>query len=65
MGVCELSASAAQDLADIAEYTLLQFSLDQARRYRDELQSCFDALAANPKLGRAVGQWRRHLRAKD
>jgi toxin ParE1/3/4 len=54
MGVCELSAAAAEDLAEIAEFTMLQFGLEQSRRYRDGLQSCFEALAENPQIGRAV-----------
>ncbi|MDT8321100.1 MAG: type II toxin-antitoxin system RelE/ParE family toxin [Xanthomonadales bacterium] len=50
------SVRAAMDLEAIAEYTIERFGIGQARRYRDELKSCFDQLAANPKLGRRAEQ---------
>ncbi|WP_425500487.1 type II toxin-antitoxin system RelE/ParE family toxin [Parasphingorhabdus flavimaris] len=28
--------------------------MDQARRYRDQLQACFRSLLANPQLGRSA-----------
>jgi len=51
-----LSRLAAADLEEIAEYTIEHFGIDQARRYRDGLKTCFDQLAENPTLGREVEQ---------
>ena len=47
-----LSSCAQADLAGIADYTIETFGLRQARRYRDELETCFCNLAENPRLGR-------------
>jgi toxin ParE1/3/4 len=49
-----LSARAAGDIAGIADYTIEQFGVNQARRYRDGLETCFSALAENPLLGRST-----------
>ncbi len=48
-----LSSRAAADLAGIAAYTIETFGVDQARRYRDDLETCFRNLAENPRLGRS------------
>lgn len=45
---------AASDLAEIADYTIAEFGIDQARRYRDQLDACFRSLLANPQLGRSA-----------
>jgi len=42
-----LSRLAAADLEEIAEYTIERFGINQARRYRDGLKTCFDQLAEN------------------
>jgi toxin ParE1/3/4 len=47
-----LSRLAIADLAEIADYTIETFGIEQARVYRDGLEACFRALAANPNLGR-------------
>ena len=49
-----LSARAVTDLAEIADYTVATFGVEQARRYRDDLESCFEYLADNPLLGRSA-----------
>ncbi|MEO9624113.1 MAG: type II toxin-antitoxin system RelE/ParE family toxin [Qipengyuania citrea] len=51
-----LSRKAAGDLADIADYTIDSFGIEQARKYRDQLQTCFDSLLVNPMLGRSAGE---------
>lgn len=56
------SRRAVTDLEAIAEYTFKRFGLKQARRYREELSTCFDQLAENPKLGRRVEQLSTGLR---
>ena len=50
------SKRAAMDLEAIAEYAIERFGIERARRYRDELGTCFDQLAANPRLGRRAEQ---------
>lgn len=49
-----LSTRAAADLAQIADYTIEQFGIEQARRYRDALERCFATIAGNALLGRSA-----------
>lgn len=49
-----LSRRAASDLAEIADYTISEFGIDQARQYRDQFQACFQSLLDNPQLGRSA-----------
>lgn len=39
-------------LAEIADFTLQQWGLEQTRRYPDSLERCFGRIAANPEIGR-------------
>ena len=57
-----LSRLAANDLEEIAEYTIERFGIEQARRYRDGLKTCFIQLANNPAIGRKAEQLIRGLR---
>jgi len=57
-----LSRLASADLEEIAEYTIERFGIEQARRYRDGLKTCFDQLANNPALGKRSEQLMRGLR---
>jgi toxin ParE1/3/4 len=54
MAELRLSRRAASDLAEIADYTIAEFGIDQARLYRDQLDACFRSLLANPQLGRSA-----------
>jgi len=49
-----LSARAENDLADIADYTIAEFGIPQARKYRDQFGACFASLVDNPYLGRSA-----------
>ncbi len=49
-----LTSLAETDLAGIADYTIQTLGIEQARRYRDSLETCFTSLAANPRLGRSA-----------
>lgn len=51
-----ISRRAAEDLADIADFTIAEFGVAQARKYRDQFQACFDSLLANPLLGRSADE---------
>ncbi len=57
-----LSVRAAGDIAGIADYTIERFGIDQARRYRDGLERCFETLAENPLLGRSAEELAPDLR---
>ncbi len=65
MASYRLSRKAAADLEAIATYTIEQFGIDQARRYRDSLGSRFEQLVESPKLGRRAEQLARGLRRLD
>ena len=62
MADVRLSSRAEIDLAGIADYTIETFGVEQARRYRDDLEACFLNLAENPRLGRSVEQFAPGLR---
>lgn len=49
-----LSRRADDDIADIANYTIENSGLEQARRYRDGLERCFQMLAKHPLRGRSA-----------
>ena len=54
MAEYRLSKRAEKDLAEIADYTIETFGIEQSRRYRDGLNTCFQTLADNPILGRSA-----------
>jgi toxin ParE1/3/4 len=56
MGDYRLTSSAESDLAEIADYTIENFGIEQARHYRDALEACFQTIADNPKLGREADE---------
>jgi len=49
-----ISTRAAADIRGIARFTIQTFGVNQARRYRDEMQRCFESLAESPMLGRSA-----------
>ena len=57
-----LTSRAESDLAEIADYTIETFGIEQARRYRDALEICFQAIADNPSLGREADKLAPKLR---
>lgn len=57
-----LSRLAVADLEEIAEYTIDRFGIEQARRYRDGLKTCFVQLANNLTIGRKAEQLKPGLR---
>ena len=54
MAELRLSRRAASDLAEIADYTIAEFGIEQARLYRDQFNACFCSLLANPQRGRSA-----------
>lgn len=46
-----LTEQAEDDLANVADYTIARFGVEQAREYRDGLFRAFDLLIAFPFLG--------------
>jgi toxin ParE1/3/4 len=65
MGDFRLTSRAESDLTEIADYTIETFGIEQARRYRDALESCFQMIADNPKLGRSADRFAPKLRCYD
>ncbi len=59
------SQRADADLDDIYDYSVEQFGLNQALRYRDELESCFAMLAEHPRIGRTSDTIRRGVRRHE
>src|ERR1700722_2267423 len=57
-----LSKRADSDIAGIADYTIRQFGINQARRYRDGLEKIFRRLAEYPNSGRSAGHLAHRLR---
>lgn len=51
-----LSRRAETDLTEIADYTITEFGIAQARIYRDQFEACFNSLVGNPQLGRSAGE---------
>ena len=60
-----LSAQADTDLAGIADYTIETFGIEQARRYRDGMESAFQNLADNQLLGQSADFLAPQLRRLD
>lgn len=50
----EISAQAADDIADIITFTIAHFGERQAREYSAGIYNSFDLLGDNPKIGKAV-----------
>lgn len=57
-----ISRRAEADIASIANYTIAAFGIEQARRYRDQLQACLDSIRDNPSLGRSAAELASGLR---
>jgi toxin ParE1/3/4 len=62
MSSYRLSRLAATDLQEIAEYSIERFGIEQARKYRDDLKTCFGQLADNPAIGKGAEMLVRGLR---
>ena len=52
MPTYRLSKLARLDLMDIADYTVDTWGPEQAQRYLDSLEACFNRLAKAPRIGR-------------
>ena len=57
-----LSVRAAADMDGIADYTILKFGIQQARRYRDGLENAFQMLAEDRLRSRTAEELTPHLR---
>jgi toxin ParE1/3/4 len=62
MAVYKLSGKASADIEDIYEYTIVNFGIEQARKYLHGLDDCLKALAENPLQGRAADELALELR---
>ncbi|MEM6359649.1 MAG: type II toxin-antitoxin system RelE/ParE family toxin [Bacteroidota bacterium] len=52
MGNYKLSNDAEEELIEIYYYSVLEFGINQARRYTTGLHQTFNTLTDNPKMGR-------------
>ena len=59
-----LTKAAERDLADIADYTIITFGIEQALAYRDGLMGCFEFLAEHPKSARLRTELHPPVRAR-
>jgi toxin ParE1/3/4 len=59
----DISELAAEDLEDIFDYTAAEFGVSQAVVYVGEFEDSFEALAANPELGRQRNEIRKGIRS--
>jgi toxin ParE1/3/4 len=50
-----LTQQAANDLEEVFDYSIEQFGVLRAERYKVELGRCLDRIARDPRLGRPVG----------
>jgi toxin ParE1/3/4 len=50
------------DLIEIGDYTLDQWGIEQALRYLNSLEECFERIAANPGIGRRCDRIREGYR---
>ena len=57
-----LSSRADKDLAGIADYTIEQFGIEQARHYRNGLEKLFQSLLEYPLQGRPATELAPKLR---
>ena len=62
MAVYKLSGKASADVEDIYEYTIVNFGIEQARKYLHGLDDCLKALAENSLQGRAADELALELR---
>jgi toxin ParE1/3/4 len=53
------------DLIEIGDYTLDQWGADQAIRYLDSLERCFELIASNPLIGRKCDLLRKGYRRAE
>jgi toxin ParE1/3/4 len=60
-----LSKLARLDLIDIADYTVDTWGVEQALRYLDSLDACFDRLAKTPQIGRRCDRIRAGYRRME
>ena len=57
-----LSNAAANDILDIARYTIEYFGIEQANTYKNELETCFQLLGENPLIGHDASEYAEGLR---
>jgi toxin ParE1/3/4 len=50
---CEFTAKATEDLREIGRYTKREWGIQQARRYRQELELALKKLSLSPRVGLA------------
>lgn len=59
----QLSSKAVEDIANIADYTIGAFGIEQARRYRTGIEQALKRLADNPLIGKSADHVAENLRS--
>lgn len=59
----EFTARATEDLREIGRYTKREWGLEQARRYRQELELALKKLSLSPRIGLARDDIAEHVRS--
>ena len=59
----EFTASATEDLREIGRYTKREWGVQQARRYRQELELALTKLSLSPRVGLARDEIADHVRS--
>lgn len=62
---CEFTANAREDLREIGRYTKREWGLQQARRYREELELALKKLSLSPRMGLARDEIAAHVRSSQ
>jgi len=65
MGAYRLTAKAERELAQIYEYSIVNFGLAKAQAYLANLRVAFAMLAEHPRIGRDCSRLRKGLRRHE
>lgn len=60
----ELSELALEDVNSIWEYTILNWSIEQAEKYYNELFDGVNLICQNPKIGKSINEVKENYRSK-
>jgi len=60
----ELSELALADINSIWEYTILNWSINQAEKYYNEIFDSILLICGNPKIGKSISEVKAHHRCK-
>jgi toxin ParE1/3/4 len=62
MAKYSLSREAVHDIFEIAKFTIERFGINQSKKYKVQMEQCFNTLADNPYFGRDSSMFSEGLR---